>query len=164
MRSGWRDDSGMADVAFEVPYRFDAPTREVWDALIDWDGHADWIPATRMEVEPGDPTAAGAEFTAITGFGPLALKDRMRVVRCDWDDETSSGDCEVEKIGPVLTGRAGFTVEPAGSGCSLVWIEDVRVPYAPQFLAPVLAFLGARGFSFGMRTLAKRLASAPRVS
>lgn len=151
----------MAEVKFDVRHRFEAPAREVWDALVDWNGHADWIPATRMEVGPGDPTAVGAEFTAITGVGPLALTDRMRVVRCDWSEATSSGDCEVEKLGPVLTGSAGFTIEPSeGGGTDLVWVEDVRVPYTPQFLSPVLAFLGARGFALGMKKLAKLLAEA----
>ena len=97
-------------------------------------------------------------FTATTGLGPLALPDRMEVVHCDWDDDSSTGDCEVSKLGPVLRGRAGFTVRPDGDGTALEWIEDVNVPYTPQFLAPVMAWLGAQGFSAGMRKLAKLLA------
>ena len=50
---------------------------------------------------------------------------------------------------------AGFTVERSGSGTALAWYEDVQVPYAPQFLAPVLGRLGAAGFRVGMRKLAK---------
>ena len=155
----------MAHVHFEVHHEFDAPPRQVWDELVDWKGHEAWIPATTVTVGDGDPTAVGHEFVARTGVGPLALDDRMRVERCDWDEATSSGDCRVEKIGPVLEGHAGFTVEPStsgarsGSGTSMNWVEDVTVPYAPQFTAPVLAFLGAQGFGFGMRKLAKLLSS-----
>jgi hypothetical protein len=149
----------MSHVEFEVHHRFEASSKAVWDELVDWAGHADWIPMTRVEVEPGDPSAVGARFTATTGLGPLALPDRMEVLECDWHDETSTGTCEVAKLGPVLTGRAGFTVRPDGAGASLEWIEDVTVPYTPQFIAPVLAWLGAAGFSAGMRKLAKLLAA-----
>lgn len=147
----------MAHVRFDVRHRFDAPARTVWDELVDWEAHAAWIPMTKMDVAPGDPTAVGATFTATTGIGPLAMPDRMEVVRCDWDNSTSSGDCEVTKLGPVLTGTAGFTVSPDGTGAVLDWVEDVQVPYTPQFLAPVVARMGAAGFKLGMRRLAKLL-------
>ncbi len=151
----------MARITFDVPHRFDQPPRAVWEELVDWAGHADWIPATRVEVGPGDPTAVGTEFTAWTGFGRLALEDRMRVVRCDWDEATSSGTCEVEKLGPVLTGRAGFTIGPVdgATGADLDWFEDVTVRFVPQFLARPLGWLGAKGFGQGMKQLAKLLAS-----
>lgn len=142
-------------VRFEVRTSFDAPPRRVWDEMIDWKRHEAWIPATRMEVPPGDSTAVDTEFTAYTGYGPLTLEDRMRVTRCSWDDDASRGDCEVEKLGPVLRGRAGFTVKPEGGGCVVVWVEDVTVPYAPGFTAPVIAKLSATGFRLGMRKLAK---------
>ncbi len=149
----------MATITFDVPYRFDQPPRVVWDELVDWAGHAEWIPATRVEVGAGDPTAVGTEFTAWTGVGKLALEDRMRVVQCDWEDESQSGRCEVEKLGPILTGRAGFTVAPSSDGgAALEWFEDVRVRFVPQFLAPVAGRFGAAGFKQGMRRLAKLLA------
>lgn len=142
-------------VRFEVRTKFDAPPRRVWDHMIDWKGHEAWIPATRMDVPSGDPSAVGAEFTAFTGYGPLTLEDRMRVARCSWDDAASTGDCAVDKLGPVLRGRAGFTVEPDGNGCAVTWLEDVTVPYVPGFAAPVVAKLSALGFRLGMRKLAK---------
>ena len=91
----------MAKIHFDVRHHFDQPTKVVWDELIDWERHADWIPATKMEVKPGDPTEAGYEFTARSGFGPLALVDTMRVLSCTWNDAGESGDCQVEKIGPI---------------------------------------------------------------
>ena len=151
----------MAHVRFEVPYRFEASPRAVWDELVDWEAHGEWIPATRVEVEPGDPTAPGAGFTAWTGVGRLALEDRMRVVECTWDDDARRGECEVEKLGPVLVGSAGFVVAPDGQGTALTWIEDVEVRRVPQFLAPIAARLGAVGFRLGMRKLAHLLAHRP---
>lgn len=69
----------MAHVRFEVRYHFPVPPLEVWDRLVEWAGHGDWIPATRVVVQPGHPTVVGATFTAWTGIGRLALEDRMRV-------------------------------------------------------------------------------------
>ncbi|MBT6444851.1 MAG: SRPBCC family protein, partial [Acidimicrobiaceae bacterium] len=66
----------MAKVVFTVNHHFAADPQAVWDELADWAGHANWIPATRVEVAPGDPLAVGAEFTAWTGYGPLKLEDR----------------------------------------------------------------------------------------
>ena len=134
---------------------------QYWDALIDWKGHETWIPATKVEIHTdGDPTAIGSEFTATTGYGPLALPDTMRVTHCAWDDGAGTGDCEVEKLGPVLTGRAGFTIEPTSETASeVVWIEDVKVRYLPRVLAPIAKVAGAAGFRLGMRKLGKQLAT-----
>jgi hypothetical protein len=154
----------MAAVRFDVRYHFDAASRPVWDELVDWAGHGAWIPATRVHVDPGEPTAVGTTFTAWTGFGRLALEDRMRVAACAWDDDAGRGSCEVDKLGPILRGRAGFTVERdmSGAGTVLNWFEDVTVPHAPQFVAPVLAGLGAAGFRHGMGRLARLLARRSR--
>ena len=126
----------MADVRFVVTVDFDASPREVWDELVDWKAHEAWIPSTRVEVDAGDPTAVGATFTAWTGFGRLALEDRMRVTDCAWVDATGTGTCEVEKLGPVLRGHAGFTVQPQGSGARVDWTEDVTVRWLPRPVGP----------------------------
>jgi hypothetical protein len=113
-----------------------------------------------VEAEPGDPTEVGYTFTAWSGVRPVALEDRMRVTRCDWDDAASTGICDVDKLGPILGGSAGFTVRPDGSGTMLAWREDVTVPYLPNFLAPVAAFAGRLGFRLALRGLDKVLARA----
>jgi carbon monoxide dehydrogenase subunit G len=154
---------GMAHVEFTVPHSFDAPPRAVWDEMTDWRGHEAWIPATRVDVGPGDSRAVDATFTAYTGYGPLTLVDRMRVAEIQWDEATSTGRCVVEKLGPVLHGEAGFTVAPEGSGTKVEWFEKVTVRRLPGPLAPVVARLGAAGFSVGMRSLGKVLAKRPEV-
>jgi len=152
----------MGDVHFEVSRRFDQDVRTVWDELIDWQGHAAWIPATTVDLGDGDPTAVGYTFTAWSGFRPLALEDRMRVAQCDWDDDARSGVCWVDKLGPVLGGRAGFTVHADGNGAVLDWTEDVTVRRLPGFLSPVAALAGRLGFSLAFRSLAKHLDRAGR--
>ena len=147
----------MARVHFELTRRFDTQVRVLWDELVDWPGHGAWIPATTIEGEAGDPTEVGYTFTAWTGFRPVALEDRMRVTRCDWNDDDAAGACDVEKLGPLLRGTAGFTVRADGDGSVLDWYEDVEVPYLPGFLAPVAAFAGRVGFTLAIRSLDKLL-------
>lgn len=148
----------MADVFFEVSRRFEQAPRAVWDELIDWAGHAAWIPATTVDLGDGDPTEVGYTFTAWSGFRPVALEDRMRVAQCDWDDASRRGECWVDKLGPILGGRAGFTVRPDGDGAVLDWTEDVNVKRLPRVLAPVAALAGRIGFTLAFRSLAKHLA------
>jgi hypothetical protein len=149
----------MARITFDVHHEFEQPATVVWDELVDWAAHANWIPMTRVKVGTGAPTDVGHEFTAWTGLGPLSLEDRMRVTRCDWDASATSGDCAVDKLGPILRGSAGFTVVPDGDGSALDWFEDVTIRFIPQFLAPLFAKLGAVGFKQGMKGLAKNLAN-----
>jgi hypothetical protein len=151
----------MLPVSFDLSRRFDVTAADLWAEMIDWPVHGAWIPATTIEVAEGegdDPTAVGYTFTGWTGFRPVALEDRMRVTRCDWDDAEQVGVCDVEKLGPLLGGTAGFTVRADGTGSILEWREDVTVPYLPRFLAPVGAFFGKLGFTLALRSLAKVLA------
>jgi hypothetical protein len=143
----------MAAVSFRVRHEFDAPPRVLWDELVDWKAHEAWIPMTRVDAEPGDSTAVGYEFTAFTGPRPVALKDTMRVAECHWDDTADGGRCVVTKLGPVLSGQAGFTVSPNGDGSAIEWFEEVDVKYLPRLFAPVVTKLSAAGFRFGMRRL-----------
>ena len=147
-----------APVSFTVVHNFDQPPREVWDELIDWKGHEQWVPMTRVELGPEPQDQPGATFMAFTGVWKLGLPDNMRVSVLEWDDESASGRCEVEKLGPILSGTAGFTVVPEGDGARVEWIEDVEVKYTPGFAAPIAAKLGAAGFKQGMKRLAKVLA------
>ena len=132
-----------ADVSFTVVHDFDRSPDVVWQELIDWKGHEGWVPMTRVELGSEPQDEVGATFMAFTGVWKLGLEDNMRVSVLDWDGDTMSGRCEVEKLGPVLTGTAGFTVSPEGDGARVEWIEDVQVKYAPGFTAGIAAKVGA---------------------
>lgn len=153
-----------APVEFTVTHRFDATPQTVWDEMVDWPGHGDWIPATHVDLGEGDPTSVGFEFVAYTGFGKLALVDRMRITQIDFDGATGVGRCEVEKLGPVLRGRAGFDLRPDGAGTELVWFEDVTVAYLPKPLAPIVSKVSELGFAQAMKSLAKVIAKRPASS
>ena len=149
----------MAIVRFCVTRDLNLPARAVFDALVDWPGHAEWVPLTRVVVESGDG-GPGTVFVATSGIGPLALPDRMRVDALDADAMT----VRVTKIGPVLTGVVDLSVTSLGDQrCRLDWLEDIRVPVLPQFLARPVAAAARRGFETSITRMAKRLAGA-RVS
>ena len=78
----------------------------------------------------------------------------MRVDSLDADGMT----VRVTKIGPVLTGVVDLSVTSLGESRSrLDWLEDIRVPYLPQFLAKPTAVAARKGFETSVTRMAKRL-------
>ncbi len=151
----------MAKVDFTVEHDFAEPPARIWAAMVDWEGHGEWIPATTVDVDPGDSTAVGATFTGKTGYGPIMLIDDMVITEIRWDADAGEGYCEVEKLGPILKGRAGFDLTATATGSRIVWFEDVTVPYLPSVIAPIVNRASAFGFSMAMKKLAKLLSDDP---
>ncbi len=146
----------MASVKFTVNRDLNLPARAVFDELVDWRGHAKWVPLTKVKVLKGDG-GPGTEFIATSGIGPLALPDRMRVDELDAEAMT----VRVSKIGPVLTGVVHLSVTATGEGASrLDWVEDILVPHLPQFLAKPVAAAARMGFQASISRMAKLLAAA----
>ena len=142
----------MSRVHFTVNRRLALPARTAFDELVDWPGHADWVPMTRVVIEAGDG-GAGTTFVATTGLGPLALPDRMRVESLDASDMT----VHIVKIGPVLTGDVRLAVRPATETTSdITWDEDIRVPYLPGFLSKPVGFAARKAFEISIDRMAKR--------
>jgi Polyketide cyclase / dehydrase and lipid transport len=140
----------MANVYFTVTRSLALPADVVFDELIDWKGHANWVPMTRVEILNGDG-GPGTVFVATTGLGPLALPDRMRVDELDPVAMTS----RITKIGPMLSGVVDLSVTRTGETTSrLDWVEDIRVPGVPQFLAKPLAAAARKGFQTSITRLA----------
>lgn len=132
----------MANVYFTVTRDLPLPADAVFDELIDWKGHANWVPMTRVEVLSGEG-GPGTVFVATTGLGPLALPDRMRVDELDPIAMTS----RITKVGPVLSGVVDLSVTRTSATTSRIdWVEDIRVPGVPQFLAKPLAAAARKGF------------------
>ena len=142
----------MARVHFVVRRHLSLPARIAFDELVDWSGHADWVPMTSVVIEAGNG-GVGTTFVATTGIGPLALPDRMRVESLDADAMT----VHIVKIGPVLTGDVHLAVtRPSASTCDIDWDEDVQVPYLPAFLAAPVAFAARKAFEIAITRMAKR--------
>lgn len=149
---------GMARVHFTVRKSLPLPARVAFDELVDWRGHAAWVPMTRVVIESGDG-GVGTTFVATTGLGPLALPDRMRVESMDSD----AMKVTVVKVGPVLTGDVHLAVESVGdTACTVLWDEDIRVPVLPQFLAAPVGAVARKAFEVSIDRMAKL--AAKRVS
>jgi hypothetical protein len=121
---------------------------------VDWAGHGEWVPLTRVDVADED------NFVAYSGLGPLVLEDRMRVRSRSFDGTV--GEVVVDKLGPVLTGQAICRVHRDGAGTVITWHETVTVPYLPRVLAPVVGAAAAAGFSVSLRQMARHARRAPR--
>lgn len=119
--------------------------------LCDWEDHGRWVPLTRVTVHDQD------SFTAYTGVKPLVLKDEMRVTSRDDNTRTVT----IEKLGPLLTGTAGFAVKPfSETSCVVTWEEHVNVPYVPRFAAPVLQWATRLAFTRALKKLPRDLPRA----
>lgn len=150
----------MSRVHFTVVRRVRHSARAVFDELVDWRGHADWVPMTRVTIESGDG-GVGTTFVATTGLGPLALPDRMRVESLD----DAALTVRVVKIGPVLSGDVFLEVIPAGDdSCDVVWDEDIRVPLLPSFLSRPVGALARRAFEMSLDRMSSRMAPPSRSS
>jgi len=142
-----------ANVVFQVSRTLPFNADQVFEALVDWRGHEEWVPLTKVKILSGDG-AAGTEFIATSGVGPLALPDRMRVDSLDREARTS----RITKVGPVLTGVVDLTVTSLGENSSSVhWVENVQVPVLPQFLARPVAAAARTAFNQALGRMEKYL-------
>lgn len=139
----------MARVRFTVTRDFPIPAREVFEELVDWRGHATWVPLTRVRIEHGDG-GPGTVFVATSG----PLPDRMRVDELDAEAMT----VRITKVGPVLTGVVDLAVVETGPAASrLEWHEDITVPLVPGFLSGAVAAASRQGFEVALRRMERHL-------
>ena len=139
-------------VKFSLQKQINLSSAEAWRRLVDWEGHGKWIPMTKVDVDPNDKT----RFVAWTGVRPLVLEDRMHQLTENWNG--TEGDSLVAKLGPVLVGEAEFSVKPGSAPDTAIvaWREDVRVPYLPKFLAPIVGWASKQAFAFSIKKMVKK--------
>lgn len=143
----------MANVRFTVTRDMPFGAGVVFAELIDWPGHAKWVPLTRVEVLSGDG-GPGTVFVATSGIGRIVLPDRMRVEQIDPVAMTVS----ITKVGP-LTGNVQLSVTATSETTSrLDWVEDIRVPRVPQFLSKIVGAAARSGFQTSITRLTRILA------
>ena len=138
-------------VTFELSRIVPMTTELAWQRLTDWGSHGDWIPLTRVDVDPVDPD----HFTAWSGIRRLALEDRMHLIDLSIDD--CGRRARIAKLGPVLVGEAEFSISAGIATDSAVvqWREVVSVPYLPQMLAPLAAWIGKCLFTIALGRMAR---------
>ncbi|GAA3741254.1 SRPBCC family protein [Salinactinospora qingdaonensis] len=137
-----------------------APADRVWDTLVDWRLHKQWMVLTRAHGGSG----VGARVEAFTGVGPLAFRDPMEITGWQPATPTTAGYCETRHLGKVVRGWGRFDVEPAPGGMSTVtWTEWVDLPLGRLGRAgwPIVQPLLANMFDRSLRALG-RLAARTR--
>lgn len=119
----------MTELAASI--EIEAPAREVWDAVVEWDRQSGWMFLTVVRGGHGP----GAEIEAFTGIGRLGFVDTMVVTV--WEPPYR---CVVRHTGRIVRGAAAFEVEPLGERRSrFVWTE---------WVTPPLGALGEVGLAF----------------
>jgi carbon monoxide dehydrogenase subunit G len=152
---------------FTVDLNVHAPATAAWDALVNWEDHARWIPATTVTVDPTTPAGIGQTFVGRTGYGILAFDDPMTVT--DWTPATITnvGHCAVIKTGRFITGTASFTVTPRNPHwCQISWTEDIQITphWLTRLATPILRPLGAAAFRRMLTQLAADITTAVPVT
>lgn len=139
-------------MVFSLSEQLPLSPQQAWDRLVDWGTHGEWIPMTRVDVDPADPN----RFVAYSGVKPLVLEDRMHATSLEFDG--TSGEGHVDKLGPLLVGTASFAVVPGPTDdtCLVGWTEDVHVPHLPGFATGLVGFIGRQMFAVAIKRMAKR--------
>ncbi|GAA3722589.1 hypothetical protein HDA32_000829 [Spinactinospora alkalitolerans] len=118
--------SGAArEVRVTVAHACAAPADRLWETLVDWDLHEQWMVLTRAHGGRGE----GATVEAFTGVGRLGFPDTMEITNWRPATRESAGVCEVVHRGSVVRGRGRFDVVPLLGGRSrITWTEWVEPP------------------------------------
>jgi carbon monoxide dehydrogenase subunit G len=102
----------------------DAPARQVWDAVVDWESQAEWMLGTRVRGVGEREHGLGARVEAVTGVGWLTVVDPMVVT--EWEPPHR---CVVRHTGSVVRGTGVFEVFALPEDRSrLVWSEQLDLP------------------------------------
>ncbi|WP_433181359.1 SRPBCC family protein [Actinoallomurus sp. CA-150999] len=100
-----------------------APAERVWEVLVDWPRHAEWVPFTRAEGGAGD----GASLEAWTGIGPVGFLDTM--VISEWRPPHR---VRVLHTGTLVRGEGRFDLLDLPEGrCRVTWAELIHLPFGP---------------------------------
>jgi len=143
---------------FDLVRRVNASPATTFDVLADFRRHSDFIPATTITADDGEP-GVGWRFTARTGVGLLAVVDRMEV--SVWDPPY---EFRIDKLGPVLDGWAHVHVTAEAGQTRVVWRERIVLRPAPvgRLVGPVSDRVNRVMFGRALDKMAARAASRSR--
>jgi carbon monoxide dehydrogenase subunit G len=138
----------MSKVAVHASADIDAPAARVWEVLVDWPRHSEWVPLTRAEGGAGE----GASLEAWTGVGPVGFLDTMVVG--EWRPPHR---VQVRHTGSLVRGEGRFDLLDLPEGrCRITWSELIDLPLGPLGRAGWIAIGPVARLM--LRTSLKRLA------
>jgi uncharacterized protein YndB with AHSA1/START domain len=107
-------------VAVHAAVDVEAPAERVWEVLVDWQRHGEWVPFTRAE----GGAEEGASVEAWTGVGTVGFLDTM--VISGWEPPTR---VTVRHTGRLVRGEGRFDLlDLPGGRCRVTWSELVDLP------------------------------------
>jgi hypothetical protein len=113
----------VSRVAVHAAVDVGAPAQRVWDVLVDWPRHAEWVPFTSAD----GGAAEGESVEARTGIGPASFLDTMVI-----DDWTPPNRVGVRHTGRLIRGEGRFDlVDLPGGRCRVTWSELIDLPLGP---------------------------------
>lgn len=110
----------MSRVAVHAAADVAASAERVWDVLVDWSRHAEWVPLTRATGGAGK----GERIEAWTGVGRFGFLDRMEITVWEPPHRVT-----VRHVGTPVRGQGRFDLLdlPAGR-CRVTWSELIDLP------------------------------------
>jgi carbon monoxide dehydrogenase subunit G len=113
----------VSRVAVHAAVDVQAPAEQVWDVLVDWPRHGEWVPFTRAE----GGAEEGASVEAWTGAGPVGFLDTMVIT--GWEPPTR---VVVRHTGRLVRGEGRFDLLDLPEGrCRVTWSELIDLPLGP---------------------------------
>lgn len=105
----------------------EAPPRQVWDVLVDWEGQARWMRAARrVEVVGSQRAGVGVRLRCPTTLAGVTFTDEL--VTTEWDDPNLLG---VRHDGWFIRGVATFELTATPHGTRVLWQEEIDPPLGP---------------------------------
>jgi len=113
----------VSRVAVHAVADVDATAERVWDVLVDWPRHGEWVPFTRAEGGAG----VGESLEARTGAGPVGFLDTMVIT--EWRPPYRVA---VLHTGRLVRGEGRFDLLDLSEGrCRVTWSELIDLPFGP---------------------------------
>ena len=108
---------------------------EVFEHLLNPWEYPKWLlGASDMRAVDSDWPEVGSNFHHRVGFGPLKVADRSQILELDPPRRLVL----LVKATPIVQGKVTFTVEPDGTGGSLLTLEEGPAVRAGNLLRPLL--------------------------
>lgn len=138
---------------FKIHTKTDLSAEKALAQLLDMDIHTKVIPLTVIHHE-GEPRV-GKEFNARTSIGRFGFDDVMRIEHLVPPTPNQPGEVQIVKTGKVVGGTVNWTITPTSSGSDITWEQDLTFPFVPQFLDPIVAFMGRMAYGQGLQRILK---------
>ena len=138
----------MASNTLSISLVIEAPCKDVWKKIADWESQGDWMLQTKVWVTSDYVEGVGTSIAAFTGplykFYPrlksLGLLDLMVVTQ--WQPPYR---CDVDHVGKVLKGSGSFQLSEINSSSTRFdWSETIVAPKAIFLLVAPLLYVGVR--------------------